>query len=450
MPASAHYRSLLYMPTNRLATDAMRDILRECRWANEQVPMSTIFCLIENDLDREVSSTHRGVLEAEAPGDDLPWVHLDEERCAEFVDAVLDQVDGETPVRKRLRGLLLPSGVSYGRGPNLASLLSAALGCSLTHRRDSDVYIDEQRPDAMPIELELAVAGLSLADLAHTVERLDEFNPAPKAAVRLVGTSSSGAAPFDRRDLIAAGQDFLVRFQCLGRPGADRDAVAREALDYFVREPAMTYNDDFLEIDIDNRIEMQSCCFSGVQAVLPEIPTDIIGCDYMAKDLVWRCGEGLVFHSRKGRHKYSPDRDAQTDLQAQVDYVLRDVEYLQFGRIWQIHSNNLASYWAAHRGLESFDAAVYTESFAAAAKAGAAELNEVRIGASEVFASAAGASTKPLATRLQAVADAIDTAGTALDSHVQAAVDDFCYLVPRWGLLMEAAAQVVLSPNWFG
>lgn len=447
--ASGDYRSLLYMPTNRLAADAIRDVLRECRWANEQVPESTIFCLIENDIAQKVSLTHRSLLEDEAADHNAPWVHLDEGRCAEVVDAVLDRVDADGAVRHRLRSLLLPSGVSYGRGPNLASLFSAAIGCSLTHRRDSDVYIDPHRAHAMPIELELAVAGLPLADVEHTVRRLDEFDPAPTAAVRIVGTDSFGAAPFDRRDLIAAGHEFLVDFQRLGRPGVDRDAVAEEALDYFLREPSRTYDENFLEIDIDNRVEMQSCCFSGVQAILPEMPTDIIGCDYMAKDLVWRCGEGLVFHGRKGHHRYSPDREARADLQTHVDYVLRDVAYLQFGRIWQIHSDNLSTYWAANRGLESFNAAVFTDSFAAAVDAGVSELIEVRIGAADVFARAAAVSSNDLQTRLQAVADAIDAIGVGLDAHVCAAVDDYCFLVPMWSSLMNAATQVVLPNDWF-
>lgn len=447
MPATGNYRSLLYIPTNRPAIHAIRDSLRECRWANQHTPGSTMFCVIENDLDSEVSLLHRTTLETEAAGDGTAWVHLDEGRCGRLVDLVLEGVDADGVVKERLRSLLLPSGTSYGRGPNLASLLGATIGSRLTHRRDSDIFLDEG-PDTMPIALELAVAGLPLADLSDTVRRMDEFDAAPDAAVCLVGTDSIGAAPFDRRDLIAAGPDFLVDFQALGRPAADRDTVASEALDYFLRGPSSRYDEDFLEIDIDNQIEMQSCCFTRVQAVLPENPTDIIGCDYMGKDLIWRCGEGLVYHSRKEHHRYSPERQAQRDIKAHVDYVLRDVEYLQFGRIWQIHSRNLCRYWESHRGLGSFDAAVYTASFEAAADEGAQELVEVRIGAAEVFTAAAQATEGYLQTRLRAVAEAIRAAGPAMDAHVRAAVDDYCFLVPKWPLLIDAAVQVVLPPEW--
>jgi hypothetical protein len=284
--------------------------------------------------------------------------------------------------------------------------------------------------------------------LTDQLKRLDEFEAAPKASVRMIGTSSFGAGTIDRRDLQEAGREFLEAFQHLGRPGVAIDLVSQEVDNYFIREPTTRFTEDFAEIDIDNRVEMVCCCFSEVFRHIPEMPTDILGCDYMTKDIVWRSHDGLVFHSRKVRHSYDADRDKHVNAAAYTYYALRDVMYLQVGRIWQLHNQQMESFWSSHQGIESFNPSIYAKSFLEASAKSKASLIQVRIGAIKVYAAASVSARGRLAARLGAVEEAIRAAGNQLDAHSISAVEDFCYLVNHWRQLCEAAAATTLPPNW--
>lgn len=444
------FNSLLYLPTHRPARRAIEQGLLEAAWANRQAPDTTLFCLIEHGLAKAQTAAHRAAIAANTHATATPWLQIDDGKAVAFVDRLLSRLGTDSSAEDRLKQMLLPAGLSYGRGPNLAALLAMAIGCQLVHRRDSDVFIDEAHPEPLPIAMELEVVGRSLASVSDRVRLIDEFDAASVATVRAVGTSSFGSLTLDRRDLIIAGLEFLVQFQQLGRPGTDRGSVESEAIQYFIDAPAVRYAESFFEIDIANRVEMEACCFAGVYRHIPEMPTDIIGCDYMAKDAVWRSRDGLVFHSRKVRHEYEPAREEHADESADCGYVLRDVMYLQMGRIWQKHSQQMEPFWSSHRGIECFDSSVYADSFIEAAGASGPALAEVREGAARIYAAAAAASRGSVATRLRAAAEAIDAAGSSLDDHVRNAVSDYSLLVSEWSRLCEAASEVAIPYSWFG
>ncbi|HYI61532.1 MAG TPA: DUF6271 family protein [Acidimicrobiales bacterium] len=442
------WSNLVYLPTHRMASDAIRCALAETQWLANQGHSAPVFCLIENGLRSEQSREHREVLIKEGRAAGISWLHLTEDRAGALVDLTLDELELSPAERSRLRALLLPQGTSYGRGPNLAAILGCALGCSVLHRRDSDIYLDDARAGELPVEFEASFIGQSLDAVSGRIERVDEFTPAPSALVQMVGTSSFGAPTFDRRDLMAAGKRYLVEFQQLGRPGSEEPEVAEEAFDYFIREPSTRYDNDRLEVDIDNRIEMECVAVSTVFKVLPEMPTGIIGCDYMQKDLLWWSGEGLIFHTRKVRHQYAPDREARADLAAYLDYAMRDVEYIQMGRVWQRHNMQMQRFRSRHRGLVQFDPESYVSSFRQAVEQVGSELEEVRGGAQQVYESAAAASSGDLAGRLKAVADVIADRGPAMDQRVREAVEDYCVLVLAWRELCEFAAHVEVPSEW--
>jgi hypothetical protein len=81
----------------------------------------------------------------------------------------------------------------------------------------------------------------------------------------------------------------------------------------------------------------------------------------------------------------------------------------------------------------------YANSFRLAASESDQDLAEVREGALEVFAAAAQAASGAAADRLNAAAGRIDELSRAIDLHVKQAIDDFAYLVERWGALVAAS-----------
>jgi hypothetical protein len=430
----------IYIPTHRECVAVIDEQLQEARWLSNVGNERAIFCLIDNSADDSVVRRHHGFLVARRPKG-VQVLHLTRVAQQAIVDQLLAHPNLASHDAVRLRRLLLPDGVSYGRGPNLAALTAAALGASSIHRRDSDEYRDADRSTQFLVEMETKAIN----------QLLEDVDPQPRGdlseyvgPVVMVGTSMFGAPPIDRRDLFGAGVEFEIDFQELGRPGVPREQVRSEALDYLVEEPQLKYSDDFFDADAPDRVEMGCSCTSSVLfTLLPEMTSGILGTDYMQRDLGWRLKLPILFQSRKVQHIYDEARDGFRDVAAHLDYAVRDIQYIQLGRIWQRHGEQLeGTEFPLRDGTGKFDPDTYSNSFRAAAAASRAELVRVREGATRVYAAAAQASTGAIADRLASVAGFLQESGAAVDSAVVAAIDDYAYLVSSWQALVAAASTM--------
>ncbi len=439
-------RRLIFVPTHRDCSRVMKQRLQEARWVHAQPGNSVTFCIIENELSDEISQQHKRLLLKERSAG-LPIIHFIESQQHTFINSLLTHGALLRYDRDRLYRLLLPKGISYGRGPNLAYLLAVATNCVSVHRRDSDVLLDESRQESLPVELELAAIGRTLNSIELPIRRLGEIEYPKEAKVKIVGTGTFGDATLDRRDLQTAGISYLTALQQLGRPGIPAKEVEQEATSYLIKEAQTRYSEDFYELEIDGRVEMESCCIADLYRDLPEMPTDILGCDYMVKDLAWRLQQPILFHSRKMHHAYDNDRSAHANQTADQSYALRDVQYIQMGRIWSQVGEYIEQHLDEYTDGDEFNAHSYAAKFRSITAASRDVLRDVRLGAQRVYTAAAAASAGPVMDRLNCVADALEAAGAGLDEHVMQAVDDFAYLTEAWRHLITAAeSRDVLIP----
>jgi Family of unknown function (DUF6271) len=442
--------SLLYMPTHRLCSDSLRQLVREAEWAATEGKMTAVtVCLIEHRLAPEMSGYHGELLRDLRRNHSSRVLHIDQATKSLFVDRLLIGL-GETSAKQaRLRTLLLPEGISYGAGPNLAYLIGQSLRVELIHRRDSDVFLDPSRPNAYPIELELLGMYASPNDLPLRVEGLSarffEYSGLPA----VVGTSTFGDTTFDRRDLFTAGSDFLVRYQQLGRPGISHEEVLREATEYLVESPKEFFDTDFFILDEPGRIEMEACCLRDVFRVLPEMPTDILGCDYLSKDIAWQVDWPSLYHSRKMRHVYDPERFAMSDDDQLVEYYIRDLKYILMGRIWSAHNERVRKSPSTFVSGRLLMAQAYAESFVQASEDSSNELTSIRKKMVSVFEDSASKAQGGSGRRLRRVADYLHEHGSSVEQDVHLAVSDFAFLIQHWSVLGSVARDLSdLVESW--
>jgi hypothetical protein len=255
-----------------------------------------------------------------------------------------------------------------------------------------------------------------------------------------VGTGGFGDAAFDRRDLVTAGFDRAVEMQALGSDSPDLALSESQAAFFLLAEPRIKYQDDRLWIDYEERVEMQACALWRVFRVIPEMPAlELIGSDYMTKDLAWQTSLPVLFHTRKVVHQYTAGRRQQESTAEAATYALRDVRYLQMGRVWSIHNRAIVDRW---QGLDKFDKSEYCQSFREAAMAARLEMKAVRERSVDVYRTASFGLDGALAGRLSHIADTIESAGDRLEQSVHDAVDDFADLVGAWDELCASAAAL--------
>jgi Family of unknown function (DUF6271) len=437
--ASVNSRSsLFYLPTHRYCSNSIRQLVREAAWAVSSGALrDATVCIIEHQLDSSATDRHREALLSSGTTRGMALVHFTEELKAAFVDRILAAAALPDHKRVRVREMLLPAGLSYGAGPNIAYLLASASRADLVHRRDSDIFFDGERAEDYPARLEL----LGMYGEWSTLPTFpgQERPPAPTEPVLVVGTGSFGAPTFDRRDLLTAGIEYLVKYQALGRPGVEVGDVASEAIDYIVEEPQRRYESDFFLFDEPGKIEMEACCLRGTFRILPEMPNAILGCDYLSKDIARQAGLPSLYHSRKVHHVYDANRARQADDRALVWYYIRDLQYIQMGRVWRMHNERVRSKVERFLRDGSLVAEAYAASFREAAEVMRSELVRVRVGAETVFRRASSVASGGSARRLRLLAIEVERLGPEIDEGVVTAVDDYCCLVETWSTLVDAA-----------
>ncbi len=435
-------RRVVYMPTNRLCVSALRGRFAELAFAVDHNPETDIvFCLIENSVDATSSAQHAKILEDFARTSDIRVFHLTAASANNYISQLQNVVELDSAAMDSIDRLLRPPDrVSYGYGPNIATLFALSLGAEYLHRRDSDVYLAEANQQAMPLEQEIRYTGSEVRD-APTLRNAGAWSD----TIAIVGTNTYGDATIDRAELIEAGADHLYDLQSLGRPGASRWDVAGEASEYLIVEPSVRYRSDFVALDYRNRVEMEAFCIAIAEQQCPEMPSDVIGCDYINLNLSRDLLKAIVYHSRKMVHRHEDDRRGRTSRNEFVDYALRDVNYLQMGRIFERvskHVRHEAEQTAASFSLEHFGDLI---SRAVADRHEAVQ--DVRLGAADVYLRASHEARCSDGGReiLGTVAKRILERGAQLDEHIERELETYCELLRLWPALTAAASATSLQ-----
>jgi Family of unknown function (DUF6271) len=412
---------LLYTPTHRRCERSFESVQTELKFARH-VGETMLFLLIEHNLSDADSWSHARSL---GSIDSANVIHLTSALKREWIRQIVNRLRVGPEASGLLMALLVPQCTSYGQGPNLAYLAARSFGAQVVHRRDSDVTL----PHADRTAVEMEVRGGSLA----------------ATDIYVVGTGTFGDPTFDRRDLLAAGLEFLLDYQCLGNPNISRTQVRAEALDYLVDEPRRYYDDDFIVQDMDWQVEMEVCAIGRMFELVPEMPTcDMLGSDYMVKDVAYRTGCPILFHSRKWEHRYEGSRRFRARDSDLVSYYLRDLRYLQFGRIWHEHwERRPIGYWTT----TTFSPEEFGRVFVEAALDIAPEVADVRLGAARVYQDAAESAGGLAGQRRSTVAQILRREGNRFDKVVLDAARNYALLIEYWPSLMDAAESVGPPPR---
>lgn len=429
-------KHVLYVPTHRPAPEAIDGYIHEAAFLSELLGQTVPFVLIEArpgpwvehhaDLVRQLGS-ERGVRTH----------HVTPESFDRFLGAILARLGASHGESLHLARLVQPRGTAYGAGPNKAALIGAALGALVLHRRDSDTapaVRDGVR--RFPGELDVQAIGKPLRDVALRGEIQDRGD-----IVYLAASAYRGDPPIDRRSLFEAGREFVRGLEALASPGASEADMNAFLDEYFIGEPGRDHDEDFLQLDGTAKAEMGVSCLFQVWRELPEMPIlDTLGCDYVHKNLLYKLGRPVVFHSRKVLHRYDVTRTGPRPEVA-ASYALRELRQLILARVW---TGNKASLTTGV--LMSPDGRMSNEGFSfameqARASADRPALRELVGQFARVYGEAAAATTGDLAAMLAATATAAHEAGESLVDDVLTGIDDFCHLIRMWPRLIDCAQQ---------
>jgi hypothetical protein len=433
-----------YMPTNRPSVNSARYAIQECSVLQGMTGQEHLFVLVEHDRSTHAGE-HAEVLTQGATEYGVPTLHVTTDRWVEILDLILRELPGAEADRERFLRLLSPTGVAYSAGPNKAFLIAAAFGVDTVHRRDSD-HIPDQRADgpAFPGVLEAKAIGTLLGEVSPVTNRAAARVDRSSEPVYFVGSGMFGDPPHDRRDLLSLDARFVAQIEQLSSPDASLDDLLAEVHTYFIDEPATRYEDDFYELDRTGRTELGVSCLWRVFLELPEMPIhDTLGCDYFQKNLLYQLSRPVLFHSRKMRHEYDPERARGFGLERFVDYSMRDLRYLILWRVWTAHNRYIRAHVGEYlRSDGSLNATLYARGLADAAESVLPDTSGIPGSFADIYATAAASASGSAAERLRAVSDSARALGSLAVEQVRTGIDDFVWLIERWGDLVSCAPAV--------
>jgi hypothetical protein len=448
MTGARAHRSLVYVPTNRIARRAVDHGVRE----TAALPHCDTFVLVEHD--RQAGRTRANAAAVEAARRRHPEVrtlHLTVPAWEAFLTGVLDRLGWDPPDRARMFRLHAPGGVAYGVGPNKAALVAAALDVDLLHRRDCDQAPPTHAGQvAWPGVLERAAAGRPYREVA-TSPLWRGAAPATEVAdlpVHFCGSSLSGDPALDLADLLAVDPGLAGRVHALADPAADPADTTRRLVGKYVDNVEEPYLADHLSADRTGLTEAGVSCVYRAFRWLPDLVLEgTIGTDYTVKNLLYQLDWPVVFHSRKMVHEYDADR-RHTPAHA-ASYAGRYLRYLLMRRIRTSLNRRIRE--RPHRYLRpdgTIDAGVYAGDYLHHLDAHRAELPQVARTFVDVHATAADRAEGEVAVRLRAVhAAAIRSADDAV-AAVGAGLADFHWLCVRWPQVVAAATDTPVRQGW--
>lgn len=431
---------LIYVPTNRPCAPVIELLAEEAAVVRDATGGCAV-AVIEHSA-QPWTEAHREALRDACDRAGVDALHMDFDGTSDFLRRVVDGVEVPEAVRARLFGLLQPTGVSYGAGPNKAALLACATGARVLHRRDSDVGVAEREGTGKlyPAALEVQAIDRRFGDLELEVKsgRLDD-----DAVVAFVGTGAFGSAVHDRRDLLAVDVRHIVEIELLATPEASREALMQETEQYMMSGPGIQHERDFFEEDIHARTCMGACTMADIFFELPEMPIEgTLGSDYLRRNALRYLGRPIVYHSRKIPHYYEPHREEQRDLEAVVDYARRDLRHMI---IWPVlighHRAIAANPEAFVRPGGALDTAAYSANLLAALDTHTERMRSMPAAFARIYGEAAAEATDPArAERLRAISTAVEH-GPDFAQEVIDGIADYVFLIEHWPALVASARR---------
>lgn len=330
---------LVYVPTDRLSEHSLRAYAAEAD-ALHDAGVSSAFVLVESNDAAHVAH-HAALLEDLRARLSVPLIHFDLARQAAFMQILFLGAGIEATTAAWLRNVLLTSRLSYGAGPNKAALLASFLGAESLHRRDSDTV--PQVLDGVPLHpshLEVAVIGRRIGEARRMAGHAS--GPNPTLPVLAVGTDYLGAPALDRHAFARLSVELLSRHEALDHPDATDPEIAARIHRKYVHRDQSPYIGDRVEIDEQGRTEMGAFAIAELFRLVPEMPlTDTLGTDYFVKNLAYRLGLPVVWHSRRVVHDHAVARDPSDAVLRFVHYAMRDANLKVLRRLWRVMNRHL-------------------------------------------------------------------------------------------------------------
>ncbi len=349
---------LLFVPTNRLCEGAVHAYAREAQ-ALEETGRSFAFALIESNEASHVTR-HTELVRALRDRLDIPVIHFDLARQEAVLATAVEEAMVDDATASWARATLLPSRPSYGAGPTKAALLACLLGANNLHRRDSDTVPQNINGSPLyPAELEVRVLGRRVHEADSVVVGTE---PAEREkTVLCTATDYQGAPALDRGAFARLSVDLLIRHEELDHPDANPSDIRARVDRKYVHRDQTGYSSDYLVIDDTGRGEMGACAIANLFAILPEMPlTETLGTDYFVRNLSFRMGLPVVYHSRRILHLESHDRDPRNNVDGFFQYSIREARFKVLRRIWQAMNRHLDTVFdLRHADLQSFDSDLY-------------------------------------------------------------------------------------------
>lgn len=433
--------SLLYIPTNRPSLRSAESYAGEAeRLTQAGHPCS--FVLLETREGRHVEA-HRRLLAKLDGALGCAVHHFDLTGQRRFLDDLVGQAGLDDDDEALVQRCLLPEETHYSAGPSKAALFAAALGARWLHRRDSDTATLEI--DGAPLDPSV----LETRYLDRPLGEAPEVDPAgldPRLPVAGVGTDYQGDAALDREAFRAMPLEILVEHERLENPGLDAQTLeARVRRKYLARDQE-PYRGDHVEVDDTGRSEMGAFSVSRLHRIIPELPMPAtLGSDYFVKNLGYRLGVPILYHSRRVAHTHSETagRTAQ-DAAGFVDYSLKDTRFKLMKVFWRRLNQALE---ATVEGRSPADGLLSSQVYAdcvdrALAATAAEEIAHLLDATTSLYESAAAAARQLSVgdpARFREVAIRLRQERESLARAPRLAFEDFARLTRLWPRLLAAA-----------
>jgi len=432
---------LLYIPTNRICRETIYSYYKEALELSKSSQGQIYFSIIESQESSKEVINNLAIKNLNKDGP-IKIIHFTFNEQNKFIDSILKKITVGEKDKLYLKSLLLPQGISYGAGPNKAALLAAALNINTLHRRDSDTYPDTYKNTVLyPSFLECQYSGKTLRDVKDKLQLKKLFPYKNNSIIYFVGSDYLGDSPLDMEELSNISNDLLIDQKKLDHPDWDIDRIRSRVTEYFLNRNPKKYKKDESILDEKGLTEMGISCTYKLFKYLPEMPIkNALGCDYMQKNLLYRLKYPIIYHNRRGKHKYSDERGEGSDDDYFVDYNLRNVRFKLVMKIRSKHNKyleeNLEELISEKKIINS---EFYIHSFQLALNnMDKKELLVLVDGISNIYKNAYEQSNKKI-KKFVFFTNELQKLKETLIGDVFEGITDYCNLIKHWDSLIIAA-----------
>ncbi|MEW1690487.1 DUF6271 family protein [Streptomyces sp. NPDC091265] len=427
-------RICLTLPTDRACEATIAAVAEEAAHGARAFG-AEVRLLILDSADAPARAVHRKAVEALPPEPGVVVHHMDEDAQRSLLREVISRSGVARP--EKVLDLLLPQGVSYGACTNRAFLIAEALGCSSTHRRDSDSrYQSADGAPVFPLHHELESLGLPASEAAGLVSKR-RLDPAyAHRPVSLVGGSFVGEMSVDVEEIRRLDPAVYHEVIGLSIPSGQPEIWRRSLVESSFRGAGTTpYTDDLTTLTLVAATQVDMCNIAFDREVYGRVPLppalDTIGSDYFLIHLVQNARLPGVLHNRHIINYHTGERRSDSGFLA---YQLRLAKFLLSTRYLDAVYTRMRA--AGDRLLDA-DGHVRAPAVADHVREATAldpTVNSERLDVLDRC-------YRSLGGRYTAAADLFATRRGSLIDRARADMDDFALLIDAWEPLTRTARR---------